>query len=64
MSEDVRRSAGDSVLPLEHGQEVVVGQLAERYDNLDPIEKLQLAFQVGSASADLFSAGLLSGGAQ
>src|SRR3954454_7583665 len=53
MSEDVRRSAGNSVLPLEHGQEVIVGQLSERYDNLDPIQKLELAFQIASASAHL-----------
>ena len=59
LSEDVWRSAGDSVLPLEHGQEVVVGNLPERYDNLDPIQKLQLAFQIASASADLFSCRLV-----
>ena len=28
-----------------------MGQLSERYDNLDPIEKLQLAFQIASAGA-------------
>ena len=53
MSKRISRTANDTVLVFEDSQVVVVVcQLAQRDDYLDPVEQLKLAFQISPARAD------------
>ena len=52
VSKRISRTANDTVLVFEDSQVVVVRQLAQRDDYLDPVEQLKLAFQISPARAD------------